>query len=161
MTASPFGLDGMAALVTGASTGIGAAVSVALGEAGADVACVGWSRPSDPIADRVRQSGRRAIALRGDLRDRATPEALVSATVEAFGRIDLLITDVGLPNGLNGRQVADAARSINPRLKVLFITGFAENAAIGNGHLDSGMSVVTKPFVNTALANKVRQLIDG
>jgi signal transduction histidine kinase/PAS domain-containing protein len=81
--------------------------------------------------------------------------------VQARGRIDLLITDVGLPNGLNGRQVADAARSINPRLKVLFITGFAENAAIGNGHLDSGMSVITKPFVNTALANKVRQLIDG
>ena len=47
------------------------------------------------------------------------------------------------------------------RLKVLFITGFAENAAIGNGHLDSGMSVITKPFVNTVLANKVRQLIDG
>ena len=81
--------------------------------------------------------------------------------IQAGGRIDLLITDVGLPNGLNGRQVADAARSINPRLKVLFITGFAENAAIGNGHLDSGMSVITKPFVNTVLANKVRQLIDG
>jgi signal transduction histidine kinase/PAS domain-containing protein len=81
--------------------------------------------------------------------------------IQAGGRIDLLITDVGLPNGLNGRQVADAARSINPELKVLFITGFAENAAIGNGHLDSGMSVITKPFVNTALANKVRQLIDN
>jgi signal transduction histidine kinase/PAS domain-containing protein len=80
--------------------------------------------------------------------------------VQAGGRLDLLITDVGLPNGLNGRQVADAARSINPQLKVLFITGFAENAAIGNGHLDSGMSVITKPFVNSALANKVRQLID-
>jgi signal transduction histidine kinase/PAS domain-containing protein len=81
--------------------------------------------------------------------------------VQAGGRIDLLITDVGLPNGLNGRQVADAARSINPKLKVLFITGFAENAAIGNGHLDAGMSVITKPFVNAALVNKVRQIIDG
>jgi CheY-like chemotaxis protein len=81
--------------------------------------------------------------------------------IQAGGRIDLLITDVGLPNGLNGRQVADAARSVNPRLKVLFITRFAENAAIGNGHLDSGMTVSTKPFVNTVLANKVRQLIDG
>jgi CheY-like chemotaxis protein len=78
---------------------------------------------------------------------------------QAGGRIDLLITDVGLPKGLNGRQVADAARSINPDLKVLFITGFAENAAIGSGHLDSGMSVITKPFVNSALANKVRELI--
>jgi signal transduction histidine kinase/PAS domain-containing protein len=81
--------------------------------------------------------------------------------VQAGGRIDLLITDVGLPGGLNGRQVADAARSTRPGLKVLFITGFAENAVIGNGHLDSGMSVITKPFVNTALANKVRQLIDN
>ncbi len=51
-------------------------------------------------------------------------------------RIDLLITDVGLPNGINGRQVADAARQIRPNLKVLFITGYAENAVIGNGHLD-------------------------
>jgi CheY-like chemotaxis protein len=81
--------------------------------------------------------------------------------IQAGGRIDLLITDVGLPNGLNGRQVADAARSKNPQLKVLFITGFAENAAIGNGHLDPGMSVITKPFANTALANKVRELIDN
>ena len=81
--------------------------------------------------------------------------------VQGGDRVDLLITDVGLPNGLNGRQVADAARGINPELKVLFITGFAENAAIGNGHLEAGMSVITKPFVNAALANKVRQIIDG
>jgi CheY-like chemotaxis protein len=81
--------------------------------------------------------------------------------LQAGGRIDLLITDVGLPGGLNGRQVADAARSTHPQLKVLFITGFAENAVIGNGHLDPGMSVITKPFINTALANKVRQLIDN
>jgi signal transduction histidine kinase/PAS domain-containing protein len=81
--------------------------------------------------------------------------------VQGGDRVDLLITDVGLPNGLNGRQVADAARGINPDLKVLFITGFAENAAIGNGHLEAGMSVITKPFVNAALANKVRQIIDG
>jgi len=81
--------------------------------------------------------------------------------LQASGRIDLLITDVGLPGGLNGRQVADAARSLRPDLKVLFITGFAENAVIGNGQLDSGMSVITKPFINTALANKVRELIDS
>ena len=81
--------------------------------------------------------------------------------LQAAGRVDLLITDVGLPGGLNGRQVADAARSTLPGLKVLFITGFAENACIGNGHLDFGMSVITKPFVNTVLANKVRQLIDS
>jgi signal transduction histidine kinase/PAS domain-containing protein len=80
--------------------------------------------------------------------------------LQAGGRIDLLITDVGLPNGLNGRQVADAARGINPNLKVLFITGFAEKAAVGNGHLEPGMSVITKPFANAMLINKVRQIID-
>ncbi len=48
-------------------------------------------------------------------------------------RIDLLITDVGLPGGMNGRQMADAARRSRPHLKILFITGYAENAAIGSG----------------------------
>ena len=74
-------------------------------------------------------------------------------------RIDLLITDVGLPGGMNGRQVADAARVTRPDLKVLFITGFAENAAVGNGHLDRGMEVITKPFVMTELANKIADMI--
>ena len=80
--------------------------------------------------------------------------------LQGEGRIDLLITDVGLPGGLNGRQVADAARLTRPDLRVLFITGYAENAIIGNGHLDSGMSVITKPFPMDALATKVRELID-
>lgn len=61
-------------------------------------------------------------------------------------RIDLLLTDVGLPGGLNGRQVADAGRVSRPGLKVLFITGYAESAAVGNGLLEDGMEVVTKPF---------------
>ncbi|MBB3660811.1 PAS domain S-box-containing protein [Rhizobium sp. BK650] len=75
--------------------------------------------------------------------------------------IDLLITDVGLPGGLNGRQVADAARLTRPDLKVLFITGFAENAAVGNGHLEAGMEVITKPFVMTELANKITDMIEN
>jgi PAS domain S-box-containing protein len=74
-------------------------------------------------------------------------------------QIDLLITDVGLPGGMNGRQVADAARSLRPRLKVLFITGYAENAAIGHGHLDPGMHVLTKPFAMDELSNRIRDLI--
>jgi signal transduction histidine kinase/DNA-binding response OmpR family regulator len=76
-------------------------------------------------------------------------------------RIDLLITDVGLPGGMNGRQVADAGRALRPQLKVLFITGYAENAVVGNGHLDPGMQVITKPFAIDALANRVRAMIDG
>ncbi|CAN5366630.1 response regulator [soil metagenome] len=76
-------------------------------------------------------------------------------------RIDLLVTDVGLPGGMNGRQVADVARAIRPDLKVLFITGYAENAAIGNGLLATGMEVMTKPFEIAAFANKVRDMIEN
>jgi PAS domain S-box-containing protein len=75
-------------------------------------------------------------------------------------RIDLLVTDVGLPGGVNGRQVADAARALRPGLKVLFITGYAENAIIGNGLLDTGMAIMTKPFEMAVFANRVRELID-
>jgi PAS domain S-box-containing protein len=75
-------------------------------------------------------------------------------------RIDLLITDVGLPGGMNGRQVADAAREVRPDLKILFVTGYAENAAVGNGHLDAGMEVMTKPFAMAALGEKVREMVE-
>ena len=76
-------------------------------------------------------------------------------------RIDLLISDVGLPGGLNGRQVADAGRAVRPGLRVLFITGYAENAVLGNGHLDPGMHVMTKPFAMEALAGRIKELIAG
>ena len=76
-------------------------------------------------------------------------------------RIELLITDVGLPGGFNGRQVADAARAKRPDLKVLFITGYAENAVVGNGHLEPGMQVITKPFAIAALGARVREIIEG
>ena len=80
--------------------------------------------------------------------------------IQSVPAIDLLITDVGLPGGMNGRQVADAARATRPDLKILFVTGYAENAAVGNGHLDPGMAVVTKPFVMTDLANKIDHILD-
>ena len=73
--------------------------------------------------------------------------------------IDLLITDVGLPGGINGRQVADGAREVRPDLKVLFITGYAENAVVGNGHLEPGMQVLAKPFPMEALATRIRDLM--
>ncbi len=79
--------------------------------------------------------------------------------LETLTRLDLLITDVGLPGGLNGRQVADAARVKRPDLKVLFITGYAENAALGNGYLDRGMSVVTKPFPMDTLGRKIAEMM--
>ncbi len=74
--------------------------------------------------------------------------------------IDLLVSDVGLPGGLNGRQMADAGRQVRPELKVLFITGYAENAAIGNGHLMPGMQVMTKPFDMQSLASRIRALVE-
>jgi CheY-like chemotaxis protein len=79
--------------------------------------------------------------------------------LNSSARIDLLVTDVGLPGGMNGRQVADAARVSRPALKVLFITGYAENAVLSHGHLDSGMHVMTKPFAMDALASRIRELI--
>ena len=76
-------------------------------------------------------------------------------------RIDLLVTDVGLPGGMNGRQVADAARGELPDLQVLFITGYAESALLGNGTLDTGMHIMAKPFEIDALARRVKDLIEG
>ena len=74
--------------------------------------------------------------------------------------VDLLVSDVGLPGGMNGRQLADAARTIRPDLKVLFITGYAENAIIGNGQLGPGMRVLTKPFVVETFAARILEMIE-
>ncbi|WP_342154640.1 PAS domain S-box protein [Methylorubrum sp. SB2] len=79
--------------------------------------------------------------------------------LQSDARIDLLVTDVGLPGGMNGRQMADVARVSRPDLKVLFITGFAENALLSNGQLVPGMAVLTKPFAVDALAARIRELI--
>ncbi len=75
-------------------------------------------------------------------------------------RIDLLITDIGLP-GLNGRAMAEAAREVRPELKVLFMTGYAENAALASGFLEPGMAMITKPFAMEALATRIREMIEG
>ena len=83
------------------------------------------------------------------------------AILESGVRVDLLVTDVGLPGGMNGRQLADAARRTQPRLKVLFVTGYAEGATVGDGRLDGGMQVMTKPFMVDALAARVREMIDA
>ena len=90
-----FRLDGLAALVTGAGTGIGAALARALAEAGADVACHGNKHvPTDTAAD-IGKLGRRAVVLAGDVREPATAEALVDATVRELGAIDILVNNAG------------------------------------------------------------------
>jgi signal transduction histidine kinase/CheY-like chemotaxis protein len=79
--------------------------------------------------------------------------------LQSNARIDLLITDVGLPGGMNGRQIADAARVRRPGLKVLFITGYAENAVVRNGYLEAGMQIMIKPFTMEALATRIQDVI--
>ncbi|PPU42669.1 hybrid sensor histidine kinase/response regulator [Xanthomonas arboricola] len=74
--------------------------------------------------------------------------------------IDLLVTDVGLTGGLNGRQVADAGRQYRPALPVLFVTGYAATAAVGAGQLEEGMEVLTKPFLAVDLERRVAQLLE-
>jgi PAS domain S-box-containing protein len=74
-------------------------------------------------------------------------------------RIDLLVTDVGLPGGMNGRQLADFGRTARPDLKVLFITGYAEKAAMRAEGLESGMAILTKPFAMEGLATRIKELL--
>jgi len=81
--------------------------------------------------------------------------------LQSDARIDLLITDVGLPGGMNGRQVADAARALRPDLKVLFITGYAETAVIRDGQLGRGMGLITKPFEFDTLTARIREMLEG
>ncbi|QIB51775.1 PAS domain-containing sensor histidine kinase [Pseudomonas sp. OIL-1] len=74
-------------------------------------------------------------------------------------RIDLLVTDVGLPGGMNGRQLADAGRVLRPKLPVLFITGYAEQALFEDANAESEMAILTKPFAIATLASGVRELL--
>ena len=80
--------------------------------------------------------------------------------LEGHPEIRLLFTDVGLPGGMNGRQLADAARQMRPDLKVLFTTGYARNAIVHDGRLDPGVSLITKPFTYAALAAKLSDMLD-
>ena len=91
-----FRLDGKVALVTGASAGLGAAMAVALGEAGADVVCHGNTRRADETARRVEEAGRQSLAISGDLASRETPAELLAATLGRFGRLDILVNNAGM-----------------------------------------------------------------
>lgn len=81
--------------------------------------------------------------------------------IERESSLDLLFTDVVLPAGMTGAQVAAKARGLRPELKVLFTTGYARNAIVHQGRLDSGVQLITKPFNFTDLANKVRDVLDS
>ena len=78
--------------------------------------------------------------------------------LQGQSKVDLLISDVGLP-GLNGRQLADAARAQRPDLPILFMTGYAENAAISGGFLEPGMEMITKPFAVDVFISRVAGIL--
>jgi PAS domain S-box-containing protein len=80
--------------------------------------------------------------------------------MEQLPKLDILFTDVGLPNGLNGRQLADRVRESRPDVRVLFTTGYARNAIVHHGRLDPGVDLIVKPFSQLDLARKVRQVLD-
>jgi signal transduction histidine kinase/CheY-like chemotaxis protein len=132
----------------------------------------------DPLADIQQapfaQDGETVLIVEDDPAVRVLVSAVLSELGYAFveagdadsavpildsgQRIDLLISDVGLP-GMNGRQLAEIGRQYRPDLKVLFITGYAEHAAVRGGFLDPGMQMITKPFTFDLLTAKVREMI--
>ena len=81
--------------------------------------------------------------------------------LEKLGGVQLLFTDVGLPNGMNGRELAEEARRRWPLMKVLFTTGYARNAIVHHGRLDPGVELIVKPFTQSSLAAKIRKVLDA
>lgn len=104
------------------------------------------------VAEVLKDLGYKAL----EAAEGATALALLRSDL----RIDLLITDVGLPGGLNGRALAEEARAVRPQLKILFITGYAEDSVLSASDLQPGMHIQTKPFGMETLARRIRQLID-
>ena len=103
------------------------------------------------VADTLAELGFQAI----EAGDAASGLQVLSSDV----RVDLLITDIGLPGGMNGKQMADRAREKRSDLKILFITGYAENGAFANGYLEPGMHVLSKPFAIDKLVARIKTII--
>ena len=75
--------------------------------------------------------------------------------------VAVIFTDIGLPGGMNGRQLCEEARKLRPTVKVLFTSGYARNAIVHDGRLDPGVELLTKPFTQAALGEKLRDIIDA
>lgn len=152
----------------------GAGTTVTIYLPGNGQAAVSEAEPA-PLSEAPRAAGGEAVLI---VDDEESIRMLVTETLADLGytaleaadgpaalrmltadrHIDLLVTDVGLP-GMNGRQLADAIRVSRPGLKVLFITGYAENAVLNHGHLDPGMQVITKPFAMEVLATRIKTML--
>jgi 2-dehydro-3-deoxy-D-gluconate 5-dehydrogenase len=95
MILDAFRLDGKVAIVTGSSTGLGAAVAVALAEAGADVACHGNTKAPEETCQMISKLGRTSLALTGDLHSKEVPRTLFEKALDKFGHVDILINNAG------------------------------------------------------------------
>ena len=104
-------------------------------------------------ADLLRELGYEVLAAE------TGTEAL--GLLEQNAEVQLLFTDVALPGGMTGRQLADEAVRRRPGLKVLYTTGYARNAIVHQGRLDPGVELIVKPFTSAALASRIRQLLDA
>jgi 2-dehydro-3-deoxy-D-gluconate 5-dehydrogenase len=134
-----FSLDGHSALVTGANTGIGQAIAVALAEAGADVAVAGRSEPTDTMA-MIAATGRKAIDIRADLSSTEPVERVVAEAEAELGRIDILVNNAGIirRDDLLAFTEADWDAVIDTNLKTLF---FLSQAA-ARGMVERGLGKI-------------------
>jgi 2-deoxy-D-gluconate 3-dehydrogenase len=131
-----FRLDGSVALVTGASAGLGAAIAVALAEAGADVAAHGNSRSPAQTCAGIERAGRRSLALTADLTDRAAADRLVADTLDRFGRIDVLVNNAGAIHRAPAAAVVDA--DWDRILEINLTSAFRLARAAGLRMIDAG-----------------------
>jgi CheY-like chemotaxis protein len=104
--------------------------------------------------DTIRELGYKVLEARDG------PNALKVLAQAPVGSIDLLFTDVVLPGGMNGQQLAQAAVDQHPSLKVLFASGYARDAIVHHGRLDPGVQLIAKPFVQNELAARLRHVLD-
>ena len=143
-------------------------------QAGKKVATVLESPSALPLTDTTRQA--RVLVVDDELELRSLVVEMIRELgyqvleaedgpnamkfLQASEEFNLLVTDIGLPNGMNGRQLADAARMKRPDLKVLFITGYAQNTMANHDMLESGTQIMTKPFLMASFVEKVRSMVE-
>ena len=113
-------------------------------------------------ADTVRQLACRVLCNRGyTVLEAANGEIALRVAAEHKGEIDLLVTDVVMPGGMSGRQLAERLVSDCSGLHVLYMSGYTDNEISSHGVLDSGFAFLEKPFTPNSLLGKVRQVLDG
>jgi 2-deoxy-D-gluconate 3-dehydrogenase len=135
VTANPFDLTGKVAVITGANTGIGQAIALALAQAGADIACVGRS-PAEDTVEQARGLGRKAEVISADLSTTAPVQRVVDETIATLGRLDILVNNAGIIRRADAVDFteADWDAVIDTNLKsVFFLCQAAGRHMIGQG----------------------------